>query len=216
MQEAIPRRECIKLEIWNSISHGVGAILGVVFLVLLLVQQAKHGNALGVVAYAIYGSSFIFLFLMSTLYHSIQAPRAKAVLRVFDHISIFYLIAGSYTPCILLITDGPLRIVMLVLIWTLALGGTVFKALTAKKYDSFKKLSTILYIAMGWFAIVILKPLIENSSWQFMLFIVLGGLLYTAGTIFYRNKSLKYHHVIWHFFVLAGACLHFVAFYCFL
>lgn len=201
------------LEINNAITHGLGAILGVVFLLMLLIPKIQEGDTLGVVSFAIYGGCFIFMFLMSTLYHAVQPPTVKKVLRVFDHISIYYFIAGSFTPVILLLTTGTFRLLFISLIWGIAILGTVYKIATYKNYDKLKSLSVIIYVAMGWLAIFLIKPMLSASSWKFFMFIVLGGIIYTTGTYFYKSTRFKYHHVIWHLFVLAAAIVHFIGFY---
>lgn len=213
MTENLTRKENIKLEIGNSISHGIGVILGIIFLLMLIIPNIKVGNIKGTVAFSIYGGCFILMFLMSTIYHAVQHKAAKKILRIFDHISIYYFIAGSFTPVILLLTTGKFRIFFLVLIWAIAVAGTVFKIFTYKNYDKLKKLSTIIYIAMGWLSVFLIKPIISKTTWQFMLLLVLGGVVYTAGTYFYKSKKFKYNHIIWHFFVLAASIIHFLAFY---
>lgn len=206
-------REFLKIEIANSISHGLGVILGVIFLLMLIIPSVKNGNVLKVVAFSIYGGCFIFLFLMSTIYHAVQREKVKKILRIFDHVSIYYFIAGSFTPIILLLTRGRFRLFFIILIWAIALFGTVFKITTYKNYDKLKTISVIIYIAMGWLSVFLIKPIVANTTWKFMLLLVLGGVVYTAGTYFYKSKKFKYNHVIWHFFVLAASIIHFIAFY---
>ena len=205
--------EAILLEIQNAITHGLGAVLGVVFLIMLIVPKIQEGDTLGVISFAIYGGCFIFMFLMSTLYHAVQPPKIKKVLRLFDHISIYYFIAGSFTPVILLLTDGMFRVLFISLIWGIAALGTVYKIATFKNYDKLKGLSIIIYVGMGWLAVFLIKPMLTVASWKFLTFIVLGGLIYTAGTYFYKSNRFKYHHVIWHLVVLAAAIVHFLGFY---
>lgn len=205
-------KERIVLEIWNAITHGIGVVLGVVFLVMLILRSIDQKNATALVAYCIYGACFILMFLMSTLYHAIQHKKAKSVLRVFDHISIYFFIAGSFTPPILLLTEGWKSILFLVLMWALAILGTIYKVAIKKKLDKYKGLSTVLYIAMGWMAVFLIKPVLHYQYWQFGALILAGGLLYTLGTLFYKSKKLKYAHVIWHLFVLSAAVVHFEAF----
>lgn len=206
----------IKFEIPNALSHGLGVILGVIFLLMLIIPKIREGDTLGVVAFSIYGGSFILLFLASTIYHAVPFPKAKAILRVVDHISIYYFIAGSYTPAILLLTEGKFRIVFIILIWALALLGTFYKIFSYNKYDKTKIISLITYIGMGWLAIFLIKPIIQNAGLPLFLMLVAGGLIYTVGTFFYKSKKLKYNHLIWHFFVLAAAVVHFNGFYFFL
>ena len=206
-------REYFKIEMANAISHGLGVFLGIIFLLMLIISSVKSGNVLKVVAFSIYGGCFIFLFLMSTIYHAVQREKIKKILRIFDHVSIYYFIAGSFTPVILLLTRGRFRLFFIILIWAIALFGTVFKITTYKNYDKLKTISVIIYIAMGWLSVFLIKPIVTNTTWKFMFLLVLGGLVYTGGTYFYKSKRFKYSHVIWHFFVLAASIIHFIAFY---
>lgn len=207
--------ENTKVEIANAITHGLGVILGIIFLLMLVIPSAKSGDILKVVSFSVYGGCFILMFLSSTVYHSITNKRAKQISRVFDHSSIYLFIAGTYVPIILLVLDGTLRIVLLVLITLLALTGIIYKVVSYGKYDKYKKLSTILYIAMGWIAIFFIKPIINSTSLMFFFWILLGGVLYSGGTYFYKKNS-KYAHVIWHLFVLAAAITQFVGIYFYL
>lgn len=206
-------REYFKIEMANAISHGLGIFLGIIFLLMLIIPSVKSGNVLKVVAFSIYGGCFIFLFLMSTIYHAVQREKIKKILRIFDHVSIYYFIAGSFTPVILLLTRGRFRLFFIILIWAIALFGTVFKITTYKNYDKLKTISVIIYIAMGWLSVFLIKPIVTNTTWKFMFLLVLGGLVYTGGTYFYKSKRFKYSHVIWHFFVLGASIIHFIAFY---
>lgn len=206
-------REYFKIEMANAISHGLGIFLGIIFLLMLIIPSVKSGNVLKVVAFSIYGGCFIFLFLMSTIYHAVQSEKIKKILRIFDHVSIYYFIAGSFTPVILLLTRGRFRLFFIILIWAIAIFGTVFKITTYKNYDKLKTISVIIYIAMGWLSVFLIKPIVTNTTWKFMFLLVLGGLVYTGGTYFYKSKRFKYSHVIWHFFVLAASIIHFIAFY---
>ena len=206
-------REYFKIEMANAISHGLGIFLGIIFLLMLIIPSVKSGNVLKVAAFSIYGGCFIFLFLMSTIYHAVQRENIKRILRIFDHVSIYYFIAGSFTPVILLLTRGRFRLFFLILIWAIALFGTVFKITTYKNYDKLKTISVVIYIAMGWLSVFLIKPIVTNTTWKFMFLLLLGGLVYTGGTYFYKSKRFKYNHVIWHFFVLAASIIHFIAFY---
>ncbi|NLJ64130.1 MAG: hemolysin III family protein [Christensenellaceae bacterium] len=212
-EKLLNAKDRIISEIWNAITHGIGVVLGVVFLVMLILRSIDEKNLTALVAYCIYGACFILMFLMSTLYHAIQHKKAKSVLRIFDHISIYYFIAGSFTPPILLLTDGWQRIFFLVLMWALAILGTIYKVTIKNKMDKYKGLSTVLYIAMGWMAVFLINPVIHHRYWQFGVLMLIGGLLYTFGTLFYKSYKLKYNHVIWHLFVLSAAVVHFRAFY---
>lgn len=207
----LPKKKyTIKEEIANGITHGLGVIFGVVSLIVLLVLSIRNGNTLATVAFSIYGACFILMYLSSTLYHSITNKKAKSILRVFDHSSIFLFIAGSYTPIALLTMTGRLRVGILVAAWSIAILGVLFKILTYNKFDKYKALSLVFYIGMGWLAVFTVKPIIEMTSIGFFMWILAGGLVYTIGTIFYSIKKIPYNHAIWHLFVLTASALHFV------
>lgn len=199
-----------KEEIINGITHGLGVLFGIVALSILLYMAVKKGNIPSIVGFSIYGVCIILMFLSSTLYHSITVEKAKKVLRVFDHSSIFLFIAGTYTPIVLLTLKGPLRLGMLIGIWAIAISGVGFKIFTFGKFDKFKAPSLILYIGMGWVAILPIKAIINATSIHFFFWILGGGLLYTVGTIFYGVKKIPYNHAIWHLFVLAASVTHFL------
>lgn len=200
-----------KIEIANSLSHLAGAFLGILFLVLM-VKKAMFFNDPNIPGYAIYGVCFIFMFLSSALYHAVFNKKAKKVMRVFDHSAIFIFIAGSYTPIILETFSGFFRIFFLMLVWSIALGGMIFKFFTFGKYDRFKKISVLIYCLMGWIAVFMFKELIVTYPWQFMILLIAGGLLYTVGTLFYKMKRPEFH-IVWHFFVLFAAITHFIGYY---
>lgn len=156
------------------------------------------------------------MYLSSTLYHSITKQNVKRILRVFDHSSIYLFIAGTYTPIALLTMKGYLRIGILTAMWSIALFGIIFKITTYTKMDKFKKLSLTLYLSMGWISVFTVKPIIKAASLQFFIWILVGGLLYTLGTIFYSMKKLPYSHAIWHVFVLSASVIHFFAIFLYL
>ncbi len=210
------KRENLIIEIFNSASHGIGVIIGIVFLILMIFKFASIISASEFAGYIIYASCFIFMFLASTLYHGIQNEKAKGILRIFDHSAIFFFIAGSYTPIILTILEGKAKILFLSLIWTIAAIGFIFKLCTYGKYDKFKKLSVFIYVFMGWISIFMIKEILLKTSFTFLILIVSGGIIYTMGTYFYKKKLPLYNHIIWHFFVLAAAICHLVAIYNFL
>lgn len=193
-------------EIANSISHGIGAALSVAGLVLLVVFSALFGDAWRVVSFSIYGSTLIILYLMSTLYHSFTNPRLKRFFRILDHVSIYLLIAGTYTPIALVSMRGPWGWTIFGLIWGMAITGIISKFFII---DKLKYLSVVFYIAMGWLIIIALKPMIEMVPSGLIFWIVTGGLLYTFGVIFYAMKKMPYHHFVWHLFVLGGSICHF-------
>lgn len=195
-------------EIANSITHGLGAALGVTALILLVVFSSLNGTASHIVSSAIYGSSLFILYLASTLYHAIPYPRAKKILQKVDHSSIFLLIAGTYTPFTLISLRGPWGWSIFGIVWSLAIFGIIFE-LFAKK--SYKKISLALYLGMGWLIIFAIKPIIANVETGGLLLLLAGGITYSLGVIFYAWKSCPFNHAIWHLFVLAGSILQFFA-----
>ncbi len=202
------------IEILNSASHLIGVAIGIVFLVMMIRAGLRNQN-INTPGFIVYGAFFIFLFLASALYHGVWHEKAKSILRIFDHSAIFLFIAASYTPVVLTVLSGKSRVFFLVFIWTIAIAGTVYKILSYGKYDSQKKISVILYVAMGWIAIFLLKPIILKVPREFLIFLVAGGVLYTIGTLFYKRKKL-FSHVVWHFFVLGAAITHFIGYYAYL
>lgn len=194
-------------EITNAILHGIGALLSIAALVLCVVFSAIHENVYAVVSSCIYGSTLIILYTMSCLYHSFKINNAKRVFRIIDHCSIFLLIAGTYTPYALVSLNGALGWTVFGIIWGCAILGIVLNAIDLNR---FKKLSMILYIAMGWAIIFAFKTLVSNVSMGGIYLLVAGGIVYTIGAIFYGiGKKLKYMHSVFHFFVLSGSILHF-------
>ena len=197
-------------ELMNAISHGIGGFLGIAALVLCVVKSCIQHN-IAVVASSIYGATLIFLYFMSTLYHSLKVNNAKRVFNIIDHCSIFLLIAGSYTPYTLITLKGALGWGIFGVIWLAAIIGIVFNAIDLNKY---KKISVLTYILMGWMIIFAFKPLYESLSKNGLVLLVWGGVLYTVGAIFYGlGKKKKYMHSIFHLFVLAGSILQFFSIY---
>lgn len=199
----------IKEEIANSISHGLGVIAGIVALVLMLLKGQDHLTPIQLTGVAIYGASIIVLFLCSTLYHSVSHSGWKHKLKIADHCAIYCLIAGTYTPLMLISLQGTQSIVILTAIWSLAIGGILFKTLFIHK---FKKLSLVLYLAMGWLCVTVMGDLTAAMSELGFNLLILGGLFYTLGVVFYVGKRIPFNHAIWHLFVLGGAMSHFQVF----
>lgn len=194
-------------EIANSITHGLGLMLSIAGLAVLVTIAALHGTAWHVVACSVYGASLVLLYLSSTLYHAIQAPRAKQVFRIFDHSAIYLLIAGTYTPFVLITIRGPLGWTLFGLQWGLAICGIVFKSLTRAGYEV---ASTVVYALMGWMGLVGLRSMYLALHLGGVLWILAGGAFYTLGIIFFALNR-KFCHAIWHVFVLAGSVCHFYA-----
>lgn len=195
-------------EIAHSITHGVGAVLSIAALVVMIWLSIAEGTAWHLVSSIIYGSSLILLYTASTLYHAITNARAKHVLRLMDHAAIFILIAGTYTPFLLVNLRGPWGWSLFIIIWSIALGGVMLETM---KKERVKWLSLTLYLGLGWMAIVAVKPMLELVDHNALLLLLAGGLAYSLGVIFYVRKQMVYHHAVWHVFVLAGSVLHFLA-----
>lgn len=198
-------------EIANSISHGMGLIFGIVGLVLLLLQAVEaNADALSITSLSIYGGSMILLYLASTLYHAIPFEKAKRALKTFDHCAIYLLIAGTYTPFLLIALRTPLAITLMAVIWVIALIGIVLKIVFVYR---FKKLSLAVYLAMGWLSLIAIYPLAMSLATGGIVLLAVGGLIYSLGVLFYVNKQIPYNHAIWHLFVLGGTACHFLAIY---
>lgn len=204
------RRYTIKEEIANTISHGLGVLFGIIVLIVLLAISIPKKKAVSIIAFSIYGLCLIIMYLSSTLYHWIQNTKAKRILRVFDHSSIYLFIAGTYTPIALLSMKGKIQVGIITAVWLIAVVGVFFKIFTIGNFDKYKAISLIMYISMGWIALFTIKPIITMTSVNFMLWILGGGLAYTLGTIFYSNKKIPYNHAIWHMCVLGGTAFHFI------
>lgn len=197
-------------EILNSITHGAGILLGIAGLVLLLVFAATTGGGpWKIVSFSIYGFSLILMFTASTLYHGVRNRRLKNALNTFDHVSIFILIAGTYTPFLLVNLRGPWGWTLFGLIWGLAIAGVVFRLFfyTRRMWV----VSTLIYLFMGWMIIIAIRQLILEVPAGGLYWLLAGGLSYSTGVIFYLLKNNRFNHVIWHLFVLGGAICHFFA-----
>lgn len=201
-----PRSYTAGEELANSLTHGIGAAFGAAALALLAVFSALNGNAWHIVSCSIYGTTLILLYTASTLYHAIPFPRAKRVLKIVDHASIFLLIAGTYTPFLLVTLRGPWGWWLFGAVWAIAAAGIVMKLFWTGR---FRYLSTGLYLAMGWIVMIALKPLVCSLPRGGLVLLGAGGLLYTLGTIFYLRKTMPFGHAIWHGFVLAASICHF-------
>ena len=204
-----PSKYTLGEEIAHAITHGVGAALAIAGLAVLMVAAATRGEgAWQVVPCAIYGAAMILMFTTSTLYHSFPWPRVKRVFRVLDHEMIFLMIAGSYTPFVLITLRGALGWTLFGVVWGIAAAGLVFQGFFTGR---FKGASTALYVVMGWIIVFALKPLLEQMSPAGIRWLVAGGLCYTLGAVVYLFKRVKYHHAIWHLAVLAGGACHYFA-----
>lgn len=193
----------------NRLSHGLGLLLGGLGLVLLLHKGWDQGPRV-LLSYGVYGASLVLLYLASTLYHSVSSVAARRWSKLFDHCAIYLLIAGTYTPFLLVALDTPLAQGLMVVIWGLALAGIVFKLIFINR---FKKVSLFTYLMLGWLSLVVIYQLYLHLDGTGLLLLGLGGLIYSLGVIFYVAKRIPYNHAIWHLFVLGGSLCHFMAIY---
>ncbi|MBP1757547.1 MAG: channel protein, hemolysin family [Firmicutes bacterium] len=200
-------------EIFNSISHGIGALLSIAGLVILVVLASRRREVISIVSFSIYGLTLLALYLSSTLYHSLVPPKAKKILRIFDHSTIYLLIAGSYTPITLIAMDNVWGWSIFGMIWVLALLGI---AMNLINFEKTKKFALALYFLMGWLVVIAVKPLLANVPSGLLVMLLIGGLFYTFGIIFYAAKRIPFNHGIWHLFVLAGSISHYLGFLLFL
>ena len=195
-------------ELANSLTHGLGLALSVAGFVALLVLAILHGSALRIVSCSIYGFTLVLLYTASTLYHSVRPGSLKNALQVLDHSSIYLLIAGTYTPFMLVVLRGTWGWTLFGLVWGLSLLGILFKILFS---GHFKTVSTGVYVVISWLVVIAIKPLTADVPLHGLLWIMAGGLLYTLGVVFYAWRKLPYNHAIWHVFVLGGSVCHYFA-----
>lgn len=205
----VPRSQTFGEEIGNSVSHGLALLLTVVGLPVLVIHAMRHGDTAAVVGAAVFGGSAILLYLASVLYHATPYPRAKRVLQSLDHAAIYVLIAGTYTPFTLGVLRGGWGWILFGLVWGLALFGLLFKAFLGMRYP---RVSTFVYVAMGWVVLIAIRPLWLHMPLGGWLWLLAGGVAYTLGVVFYvLDDRVRYSHFIWHLFVMAGTTFHFFA-----
>ena len=209
MQSKEQRPYTIAEEIASCSCHGLGIILGIAALAVLTAFASITGNPWKIVSAAIFASSMIILYSTSTVYHALTNQRAKKILKKFDHIAIYYLIAGTYTPFLLVNLRGTIGWTIFGIIWGLTILGTVLKLIIPA--NGTKLWSILLYLIMGWLIVFASKALVANLNTTGLVFLILGGLFYTAGIPFYMWKSKRFTHAIWHAFVLCGTIMHFFA-----
>ncbi len=194
-------------EIANAITHGIGTLLSIIGLIVLVVMAALSGDAGRIISFSIYGSTLIAAYLASTLYHSLRHPRTRYIFKILDHCSIYLLIAGTYTPILLLSLSGAWSWILMSVVWGLALLGIAFKIFFVRRFEL---VSTLAYIGMGWLAVTAWGELSRNLPAGGMRLLIIGGVVYTAGVVFYRWDRLPYNHAIWHGFVMGGSLCHFL------
>jgi len=202
------KRRAAVYELANSVTHGAGLALSVAGCALLVTLAALRGNAWHIVACSVYGGTLVCLYGASTMYHSVRSKRWKKIWRIVDHSSIYLLIAGTYTPFMLVNLRGAWGWSLFGVVWGLAVAGILFKVWFV---DKLPVASTVVYLLMGWLAVVAVKPLIAMVPIGGLLWILAGGLLYTAGVGFFAWQKLPYHHAIWHLFVIGGSVCHYFA-----
>lgn len=207
-KEKLINRYTLAEEVFNSITHGVGALLSVAALVIMVAFASIRGDVWRIVSFSIYGFTLLFLFTSSTLYHSIFHEKAKQILRKFDHIAIYLVIAGSYTPITLIAMRGAWGWSIFGVVWALAILGIILKIVSMEKLKAF---SIFLYIMMGWIIVIAAKPMLAMIPPGLFTWLLIGGLMYTVGVIFYLWKR-PFNHGIWHLFVLAGSVTHYLGF----
>jgi hemolysin III len=202
-----------KEELFNTISHGIGLLLSIPALIVLIVYSCLYGTVWHTVSFSIYGISLVTLYLASTWYHGTKEEKLKKKLNVFDHSAIYVLIAGTYTPFLLVSLHGAWGWSLFGVVWGLALIGIYFELVKEKQN---KVISAIAYILMGWVIVIAIKPLINNLAFGGLMWLMIGGLFYTIGAVFYTRKKMPNHHGIFHVFVLLGSMAHWIAVFCYI
>ena len=210
MSEKLNHRYSDKEERLNVFSHGLGLLLSIIAFPLLLQKSFEYNVFWKGISLVIYGISMIVLYAASTFYHAAKEPKLRRRLNIFDHAAIYVLIAGTYSPFCLLVLSPNLGWYLFIVVWSFALTGVVLKLFFTGRFD---KLSTALYLLMGWQIVFLIKPLIDSFSSEGLFYLFLGGVFYTVGAVFYSIKKLKYNHATFHIFVLLGSLSHFIAVY---
>ena len=200
-----------RIEEWlNSLTHGLGAILSVIGTLVLIAAASRLGDAWTIVSFSIFGASLILLYLASTLYHGARHPRVKGLFQTLDHCAIFFLIAGTYTPFLLVNMRGAVGWTLFAIIWSLAVTGVALKIVYR---DRFKLLRVGIYLGMGWLIVFVSPDLAASLSETALYLTIAGGIVYTAGVAFYLADRIPYMHAVWHLFVIGGSACHFGAIY---
>jgi hemolysin III len=206
--EKLSRPLAVREEIANSVSHGLGLVLALAALPVLLVSATRIGSTRFIIGASVFGATMILLYLASTLYHAISHDAAKRLFRLCDHSAIFLLIAGTYTPFTLGVLRGAWGWTLLAIIWTLAIAGIVIKSIPGTRHSW---ICMVLYVVMGWMAVVAIKPIWQLVPPPGILLILAGGIAYTGGLAFFAAQRLRYAHFIWHLCVIAGTTCHYFA-----
>lgn len=203
-------KRAMRFEIANLLTHGIGLGLAIAGTAFLVTRAAQMKDGFRIVSYSIFGASMIFLYLASSMYHALWHPQMKKIMRRLDHGAIFFAIAGTYTPIMLVSLQGALGWTFFGIVWGLGLVGVSFKLVFGHRYEA---VSLTAYILMGWLVVFVVKPIYLALSGPGLWLLFAGGISYTAGTIFYAMPRLPYHHMIWHLFVLGGSICHFLCIY---
>ena len=199
--------------LFNTITHGIGSVLSIVALVLMLVYASYNSDAWSIVGVSIFGTTLILLYMSSTLYHAFSNGRVKQIFKTLDQSFIYLLIAGTYTPVLLITLRNTLGWTVFVLVWAMAIGGITHRIFF---FDKLKKLSLVSYIVMGWLSLIVFKSLLNVAPAELVVWLLIGGAFYTGGLIFYSWEKLPFNHAIWHLFVLGGSFSHFMGIYLYL
>ncbi len=195
-----------KEEMAHAITHGIGALLSVIALIFLISYASINGDILTIVSVIVFGCTMLLMYLSSTIVHSLPVGKCKDVFLIIDHTSIYFFIAGTYTPLLLISIEGTIGWTLFGIVWGIAFIGSILKVFFVKR---FIVLSTLTYILMGWLIVIVWRPLSEAMHQNGLILLILGGFFYTTGAFFYIWKKIPYHHVIWHVFVMLGSAFHF-------
>ena len=205
--------ESLSERLFNTITHGIGSILSIVALVLMVVYASYNSDAWSIVGVSIFGSTLILLYMSSTLYHAFSNGRVKQIFKTLDQSFIYLLIAGTYTPVLLITLRNTLGWTVFGLVWAMAIGGITHRIFF---FDKLKKLSLVSYIVMGWLSLIVFKSLLNAAPAELVVWLLIGGAFYTGGLIFFSWEKLPFNHAIWHLFVLGGSFSHFIGIYIYL
>ena len=205
--------ESLSERLFNTITHGIGSVLSIVALVLMVVYASYNSDAWSIVGVSIFGSTLILLYMSSTLYHAFSNGRVKQIFKTLDQSFIYLLIAGTYTPVLLITLRNTLGWTVFGLVWAMAIGGITHRIFF---FDKLKRLSLVSYIVMGWLSLIVFKSLLNAAPAELVVWLLIGGAFYTGGLIFYSWEKLPFNHAIWHLFVLGGSFSHFMGIYLYL
>jgi hemolysin III len=205
--------ESLSERLFNTITHGIGSVLSIVALVLMVVYASYNSDAWSIVGVSIFGSTLILLYMSSTLYHAFSNGRVKQIFKTLDQSFVYLLIAGTYTPVLLITLRNTLGWTVFGLVWAMAIGGITHRIFF---FDKLKKLSLISYIVMGWLSLIVFKSLLNAAPAELVVWLLIGGAFYTGGLIFFSWEKLPFNHAIWHLFVLGGSFSHFIGIYIYL